>query len=92
MALDRESFTELLGPLEQIMQEEHSKRLALEKEASGKAKPEVEVRSPLRSDMQLKDLRTVAILGEGAFGMVRLVQHKVRRARARTPPPVAGRR
>lgn len=102
MALDREFFDELLGPLGEHMTKAHSQREILasknimerqssrertESTASGaggaagspSGSAAAEASVELRTDIRLSDLRPLFVLGEGAFGVVQLVQHTATR-------------
>lgn len=61
--LHRDMFTELLGPLQDIMERDAIQRKRQLAEAS---KPKVKI----------SDLREVSTLGTGTFGRVKLMQHK----------------
>merc|ERR1740123_148038 len=69
-ALSREDFTALLGPLEDIMQrnlDEYEKPEDVRKPIGHSAK------GSEKQMCKLKELKTVGILGRGAFGTVKLV-------------------
>eukprot|EP00753_Platysulcus_tardus_P015009 PLAT4708.1.p2 GENE.PLAT4708.1~~PLAT4708.1.p2 ORF type:complete len:705 (-),score=394.97 PLAT4708.1:123-2237(-) len=81
MALDRDSFNELLGPLEVLMKEVHEHRVEIAKlhatpmdDGDGESKEDR--LAAVINAVLLEDLETISILGEGAFGLVRLVRHK----------------
>jgi len=64
LSLDRDSFTHLLGPLQDIMNGKHQGIHAT-----------LESSSKCGGRIMRKDLRNVGMLGCGGFGMVTLVEH-----------------
>ena len=87
LALHREQFDQLLGPLADVMEQHHAGRL--EEEAAGGAsgggaggaaasgQSGGGRRDSRMRVIDLSQLTSVAILGEGAFGIVKLMRHKV---------------
>lgn len=89
LALHREQFDLLLGPLGDLMEQHHAGRLEDEREstafvaktgggaAGGSSKSGGGRRDSRMRVIDLAQLTSVAILGEGAFGLVKLMRHKV---------------
>ena len=88
LALHREQFDQLLGPLADVMEQHHAGRL--EEEAAGgsvhgggaggaaaSSQSGGGRRDSRMRVIDLSQLTSVAILGEGAFGLVKLMRHKV---------------
>eukprot|EP00494_Astrolonche_serrata_P019144 UN19343 len=67
LTLDRQSFETLLGPLNEI--------LVRNAEAYDSNVGTTRQKSKGRMDIDLTDLKRVAILGRGSFGVVELVHH-----------------
>jgi cGMP-dependent protein kinase 1 len=73
LALDRESFNNMLGPLKEVMDANESKK----EQSTRDAKVEEKVnRSSSFLNISMDQLKEVALLGSGTFGRVTLVQDK----------------
>jgi CRP-like cAMP-binding protein len=75
-ALDRQTFTRLMGSLQQVINRETNTRMealksAQQDSASASNEPEVQL-----LNLKFSDLQTIGILGSGTFGRVTLVQNK----------------
>lgn len=75
LALDRDSFDALLGPLSEIVEDTSRKRGRSQPEPDGKTLPGDASGSNLR-EIPRSDLRKVGLLGCGGFAAVELVEHK----------------
>jgi len=81
LALDRDSFDLLLGPLEEIIKRSQDTkgqggRPSLVKGA-GAMKPEANKQDKARERVERKQLTKIGLLGCGGFGAVELYEHKV---------------
>eukprot|EP00811_Abedinium_folium_P036343 NODE_905_length_2705_cov_16.142746.p1 GENE.NODE_905_length_2705_cov_16.142746~~NODE_905_length_2705_cov_16.142746.p1 ORF type:complete len:794 (-),score=177.35 NODE_905_length_2705_cov_16.142746:238-2619(-) len=72
LALDRESFNILLGPLEQLITMEGAERAA----HLGKGKSKYNAAGRTHAKISREDLVKLSLLGTGAFGAVYLFEHR----------------
>jgi len=68
--LKREEFLYLLGPLEQILAERANERRLLSEDRQ----PASSLVPSTMANIEMRDLRTVGLLGKGSFGLVTLVK------------------
>jgi len=78
LALDRDSFNKLLGPLEDIIKRSQDKtnRPSMIKGEKGGAAVSVNPNDKPRDKILRKDLQKIGLLGCGGFGAVELYEHK----------------
>mmetsp|Transcript_11171 Transcript_11171/g.25382 ORF Transcript_11171/g.25382 Transcript_11171/m.25382 type:complete len:827 (+) Transcript_11171:54-2534(+) len=83
LALDRDSFNLLLGPIEDLVNQHHDGKASLARTRCSNGAILVDGKFMLRSSatprkkILREDLRKVGLLGCGAFGAVTLYEHKV---------------
>lgn len=72
--MDRQTFTRLMGSLQQIINSETNSRMEALKSAQSDAAPNEPAVQLLNH--KFSDLQTLGVLGSGTFGRVTLVQHR----------------
>jgi len=86
LSLNRQAFSMLLGPMEDIFQKQFdaynsvnpdlTRSTTLRQSMSGPPSPSMQPQHLLRTDIDLKELRLVGTLGKGSFGHVQLMTDK----------------